>query len=143
MLDIVHCRASDVRTFAVGGFLPGWGAFAVGGFPFPGGTLLLRAFLRGGEAFIVAKAISPPRAPPLRPRSCSAFWRCGSVLAGGWILLYWVWSVVPILVEMGTGKRPLQACSLCVEMEWRIDCNVWLVVTDFFGFFFVFSDYLC
>ena len=24
--------------------------------------------MRGGEAFIVAKAISPPRAPPLRPR---------------------------------------------------------------------------
>ena len=29
----------------------------------------LRAFLRGGEAFLVAKAISPLRAPPLRPRN--------------------------------------------------------------------------
>ena len=48
--------------------LPGRGAFAAGGFVF-GGTLSLRAFLRGGEAFLVAKAISPPRAPPLRPRN--------------------------------------------------------------------------
>ncbi len=70
--------------------LPGRGAFAAGGFVFGGmlfafrrdasclsvecflpfgGTLSLRAFLRGGEAFLVAKAISPPRAPPLRPRN--------------------------------------------------------------------------
>ena len=36
--------------------------------------------MRGGEAFIVAKAIFPPRAPPLWPRSCSAFWECGKML---------------------------------------------------------------
>ena len=54
--------------FAVGFALPGRGAFAAGGFVF-GGMLSLRAFLRGGEAFLVAKAISPPRAPPLRPRN--------------------------------------------------------------------------
>ena len=34
----------------------------------PAGAFRMRQ-LRGGEAFIVAKAISPPRAPPLRPRN--------------------------------------------------------------------------
>ena len=47
------------------------------GFARRGGTLWLRAFLRGGEAFIVAKAISPPRAPPLRPRGTGCCPRCG------------------------------------------------------------------
>ena len=38
--------------------------------------------MRGGEAFIVAKAISPPRAPPLRPRSFVV--RCGDVCMYWW-----------------------------------------------------------
>ena len=35
-----------------------------------------------GEAFVVAKAISPPRAPPLRPRSFVV--RCGDVCMYWW-----------------------------------------------------------
>ena len=38
--------------------------------------------MRGGEAFIVAKAIFPPRAPPLRPRSFVV--RCGDVCMYWW-----------------------------------------------------------
>ena len=38
--------------------------------------------MRGGEAFIVAKSIFPPRAPPLRPRSFVV--RCGDVCMYWW-----------------------------------------------------------
>ena len=44
------------------------GAFHMRHIPFRGEHFRMRQ-LRGGEAFIVAKAISPPRAPPLRPRN--------------------------------------------------------------------------
>ena len=65
------------------------GAFRMRRIPFRGEHFRMRQ-LRGGEAFIVAKAISPPRAPPLRPRSYSALWECDSLLTRRWILLYWI-----------------------------------------------------
>ena len=96
-----------VEHFACDGFPSGMEHFHIRWIPFPAGVFCMRqiyrlpagafcmrqvyllpagAFrmrqLRGGEAFIVAKAISPPRAPPLRPRSFVV--RCGDVCMYWW-----------------------------------------------------------
>ena len=83
-----------VEHFACDGFPSGMEHFHIRWIPFPAGVFCMRqvyllpagAFrmrqLRGGEAFIVAKAIFPPRAPPLRPRSFIV--RCGDVCMYWW-----------------------------------------------------------
>ena len=63
------------------GISPSSGNISHAAHSLPAGAFRMRQ-LRGGEAFIVAKAIFPPRAPPLRPRSFVV--RCGDVCMYWW-----------------------------------------------------------
>ena len=92
-----------VEHFACGGFPSGMEHFHIRWIPFPAGAFCMRQ-LRGGEAFIVAKAMLSRSTPP----GHAAVLRCGMCCFAGEVM----YSTVLVVV----GCADMSGCSTVISL---------------------------